>query len=65
MKILDAGISELKKGKVENDLNLAVDILTTLIKQNAFRQKKKGEWYSEKALILDKLLNHANQVKLL
>ncbi|XP_046970251.1 fanconi-associated nuclease 1-like isoform X2 [Vanessa cardui] len=56
VKILETGIQELKKSKVDDYIVLAVDILSTLIKQSAFREHKKAEWYSEKALILDKLL---------
>ncbi|XP_050352889.1 fanconi-associated nuclease 1-like isoform X3 [Nymphalis io] len=57
VKIMEAGIQELKKSKVEINIVLAVDILSTLLKQTAFRQHKRAEWYSEKALILDKLLS--------
>ncbi|XP_026495502.2 fanconi-associated nuclease 1-like isoform X1 [Vanessa tameamea] len=56
VKILEAGIQELKKSKVEKNILLAVDILSKLLKQTAFREHKRAEWYSEKALILDKLL---------
>ncbi|XP_059054892.1 fanconi-associated nuclease 1-like [Achroia grisella] len=52
VKILDAGIQELKKYKSQEYYELAVEILDLLIEQIAFRQHKKAEWYSEKALIL-------------
>ncbi|XP_032519813.2 fanconi-associated nuclease 1-like [Danaus plexippus] len=56
VKVLEEGIQYLKKDKVNENLDLAVKILTLLIKQNTFRQHKKAGWYSEKALIVDKLL---------
>ncbi|KAM3963239.1 fanconi-associated nuclease 1 [Aphomia sociella] len=52
VKILDTGIHELKKHKTTENYQLAVEILDLLIAQIAFRQHKKAEWYTEKALIL-------------
>ncbi|XP_026763167.2 fanconi-associated nuclease 1-like isoform X2 [Galleria mellonella] len=52
VKILDAGIQELKKHKSIEYYELAVEILDLLISQIAFRQHKKAEWYMEKAIIL-------------
>lgn len=61
VKVMDAGILELKKGKDEVNCNLAVEILSALIAQT-FRQHKKAEWYAEKALILRSYLNHPEDV---
>ncbi|XP_053615152.1 fanconi-associated nuclease 1-like isoform X2 [Plodia interpunctella] len=52
VKILEVGVVELKKHKTKEQYTLAVDILTSLINQVWFRQHKKSDWYSEKALIL-------------
>ncbi|KAL0820383.1 hypothetical protein ABMA28_006272 [Loxostege sticticalis] len=51
IKILEAGIQDLKKKK---DYSLALEILQMLISQDTFRQHKKSEWYAEKALVLQK-----------
>ncbi|XP_013187782.2 fanconi-associated nuclease 1 isoform X2 [Amyelois transitella] len=55
IKILEAGVVELKRNKTKEHNTQAVDILTMLINQIAFRQHKKAEWYSEKALILNNM----------
>lgn len=61
VKILEGGIQELKKVKVESHYLLAVEILDSLIGQLAFRQHKKAEWYAEKSLILHKYLKCSEQ----
>lgn len=63
VKVLEEGIQYLKKDKVNENLDLAVKILTLLIKQNTFRQHKKAGWFSEKALIVDKLLLWPDEVR--
>ncbi|CAG4946805.1 unnamed protein product [Colias eurytheme] len=58
IKILHSGIVDLKKlsNQMEGYCQLALDILTELIQQDAFRVHKKAEWYAEKALIYENLL---------
>ncbi|XP_041984445.1 fanconi-associated nuclease 1 homolog isoform X2 [Aricia agestis] len=53
-KILEDGIKFLKQEGSPESISLALEILSMLIAQTTFRQHKKLEWYSEKALILDK-----------
>ncbi|XP_050674723.1 fanconi-associated nuclease 1-like [Leptidea sinapis] len=55
IKIMEAGIAELKKVKIH--IQLALDILTMMISQDSFRLHKKAEWYAEKALIYDKCMS--------
>ncbi|CAH0724352.1 unnamed protein product, partial [Brenthis ino] len=62
IKVLEEGIKELKKDKIADNITLAVDILSTLIAQNLWRQHKKAHWYAEKALILDKLMSKSEEV---
>lgn len=52
IKIMAAGVEELKKSKTEEHYTLAVEVLDTILGQIVFRQHKRHEWYSEKALIL-------------
>ncbi|XP_075981374.1 fanconi-associated nuclease 1-like [Anticarsia gemmatalis] len=59
--ILENGVQELKKAKSKEQYELAIEILDTLIRQRSFRQHKMAEWYAEKALILHKHLNNAEQ----
>ncbi|XP_013137545.1 PREDICTED: uncharacterized protein LOC106102569 isoform X2 [Papilio polytes] len=54
IKILEKSVPELKKMKEKKYIKQALKILTTLIRQSAFRQHKKSLWYAEKALILEK-----------
>ncbi|CAG5048889.1 unnamed protein product [Parnassius apollo] len=61
IRILESSIQELKKSKTEIHDKLALDILSMLISQSAFRQHKKAEWYTEKALILHKRMNSYNE----
>lgn len=65
VRILDSGIQELKKAKTAENYELALDILTSLIFQTAFRQHKKAGWYAEKALILHSLLHRCDEVTVL
>ncbi|XP_028168981.1 fanconi-associated nuclease 1-like [Ostrinia furnacalis] len=51
IKILEAGIQDLKKNKKYQS---ALEILQLLISQDSFRQHKKAEWYAEMALVLQK-----------
>ncbi|CAK1584420.1 unnamed protein product [Parnassius mnemosyne] len=61
IRILESSIQELKRTKTESHNKLALDILSMLISQSAFRQHKKAEWYAEKALILHKRMNSYNE----
>ncbi|XP_073953597.1 fanconi-associated nuclease 1-like isoform X2 [Choristoneura fumiferana] len=61
IRILDSGVQELKKEKTAENYELALDILTRLIFQTAFRQHKKAGWYAEKALILHSLLHRCDE----
>ncbi|XP_026321004.1 fanconi-associated nuclease 1-like [Hyposmocoma kahamanoa] len=52
IKMLEAGIQDLKKSKCEDNYQFALDILSTLISQNEFCVHRKAHWYDEKALVL-------------
>ena len=62
IKVLQNGIVDLKKDKSDKNISIAIDILSTLITQNVWRQHKKAEWYAEKALILDRLMSKPEEV---
>lgn len=62
IKILEKSVPELKKMKEKKYIKQALKILTTLIRQSAFRQHKKSLWYAEKALILEKHENSDQMV---
>lgn len=59
-----AGVEELKKSKTEEHYMLAVEVLDTILGQIAFRQHKRHEWYSDKALILHTHLDSYERVSL-
>ncbi|XP_063540532.1 fanconi-associated nuclease 1-like [Cydia strobilella] len=61
IRILDSGIQDLKKTKTVESYELAIEILSGLIEQTAFRQHKKAGWYAEKALILHGLLGRCDE----
>ncbi|CAK1550676.1 unnamed protein product [Leptosia nina] len=62
VKILESGIPELKKPpEKEKCCQLALDVFSMLITQDAFRQHKKVEWYDEIALIYETLLGDTNK----
>ncbi|GBP62541.1 hypothetical protein EVAR_21913_1 [Eumeta japonica] len=61
VKIFCDGLVYLKKGKNVSQCELAVDIITSLLNQNLFRQNKRAQWYDEKALILHAYLHKSNE----
>ncbi|KAL4714963.1 hypothetical protein ACJJTC_003114 [Scirpophaga incertulas] len=61
-KILETGVQDLKKC---NNYAKALDILTELLSQGLCRQQKRAEWYSEKALVLQKLKKHDEAARVL
>ncbi|XP_052743686.1 fanconi-associated nuclease 1 [Bicyclus anynana] len=59
MKILEEGIVDLKKDPTNGAL--VDEILSCIIAQDIFRQHKKAEWISERALVLYKILKDPDE----
>lgn len=58
IKMIEKGIDDLKR---EEEYHLALEMLSILITQSAFRQHKKGDWYAEKSLILHRYIREFDE----